>query len=180
MPTKPPQADWDGLWRDASSNTSWLVPSSSHIDLVDSALFDFQSVRQQLQDGIFVYSLCPYLQAKLSGLSQASGSGAGRSASSGKHYPNDTIVNPQAQSVRLQGKDNWQAFLDNAKDAPIPHMFCKYHLNVRCVANCNYRRSSHVPLNDEQLAALPSWIAKCKSKMRAHDATTTRAARNKN
>ena len=140
--------------------------STDHIDLVSLRLFDFQDVRQQLQDGVFNYYLCPYLKAELGG-SPNPGAGGGTGGSSGRrvNYPTDTIVNPQARSFRLTGQDMWQVFLDHAREAPLANMCCRYHLNGRCVDSCNYRHT-HVPLTAEQLAAMPGWLAKCRCRMR--------------
>ena len=153
---------------------------SDHIDRVSTGIFDFQFVRQQLEDGVFLFPLCAYLKAKLGG-GNASAMAGGGNVGQGRSFPNDSVTNPQARTVKLTNRDVWQVLLDHARDAPLPNMCCRFHLNGRCVESCNYR-NTHVALNPEQLAALPGWVTKCHSRMRgpADEDDRTHQERNRN
>jgi hypothetical protein len=140
-----------------------------HADRVDLDLFDFRQARQQLRDGAFVYPLCPYLKSKLSkgGDSKPAARG-GRTSGSGydrRGYADDVVENPQGKA-KLNSKDHWQTFIDHAFEAPIPGMCCRYHLNGRCRRGCPHS-DTHNDLTAGEKAALPGWIAKCRSRMPA-------------
>ena len=104
--------------------------SCGHIDAVNATLFDFQAERQHLEDGLFLHPLCPNLKTKL-GLADASsvprsGGGPGRGGSA---YPANAVRNPSGRLFKITSRDVWQVFLDHARDAPVPNLCCRYHLN---------------------------------------------------
>ena len=139
--------------------------SCGHIDAVNLTLFDFQAERQQLEDGMFLHPLCSYLKTKL-GLTDASSvtrtvGGTGRGGSS---YPTNAVRNPSGRLFKITSRDVWQVFLDHAKDAPVPNLCCRYHLNGVCNESCFFR-ASHVTLSGDQAAALGKWVESCRARM---------------
>lgn len=139
-----------------------------HIDDVSVDLFDFVATRQQLEDGMFLFPLCNYLQAKLHPKHAPIGQSATTPLAVRGGQPDDVVTNPHGRLTRLTRQDDWQVFLDRAADAPIPNMCCRYHLNGKCVRSCHYSES-HVPLTPEQKTAGLAWIASCRSRMRKPD-----------
>jgi hypothetical protein len=111
--------------------------SCGHIDSVNSTLFDFQAERQHLVDGMFLHPLCPYLKAKLgpSDANRAAG-GGGTSGKPGGVYPTNSVRNPIGRLFKITSRDVWQVFLDLAKEAPVPNLCCRYHLNGVCNESC--------------------------------------------
>ena len=141
--------------------------SCGHIDAVNATLFDFQNERQHLEDGLFLHPLCPYLTTKL-GLSDVSpaprlggGGGPGRGGSS---YPTNAVRNPSGRLFKITSRDVWQVFLDHARDAPVPNLCCRYHLNGVCNESCFFR-ASHVTLTGDQASALGKWVDSCRARM---------------
>ena len=139
--------------------------SCGHIDSVNSTLFDFQAERQHLEDGMFLPPLCPYLQAKL-GPSDATrtAGGGGTPGKPGGAYPTNSVRNPSGRLFKITSRDVWQVFLDHAKEAPVPNLCCRYHLNGICNDSCFFR-ASHVALTGEQTTALGKWIESCRTRM---------------
>ncbi|KAI2509782.1 hypothetical protein MHU86_4635 [Fragilaria crotonensis] len=96
------------------------------------------------------------------------GEGTGRGGTSGRSgYADDVVTNPHGRLVKITSKDNWQTFVDHASEGPIPNLCCRYHLNGKCVKSC-FHAHTHVALTEEQKAGLTTWVAKCRSRMRAH------------
>jgi hypothetical protein len=136
--------------RDSSQSPGWFeerriqqyltsCASCGHIDAVNVALIDFQAKQQHLEDGLFLHPLCPYLKTKLR-LADASaaprsgfGEGPGRSGSA---YPTNAVRNPSGRLFKITSRTVWQIFLDHARDAPVPNLCCRYHLNGVCNESC--------------------------------------------
>ena len=140
--------------------------SCGHIDAVNTTLFDFQAERQHLEDGMFLPPLCPYLKAKLgpADATRAATSGGGASGKGGSSYPTNTVRNPSGRLFKITRRDVWQVFLDHAKEAPVPNLCCRYHLNGVCNESCFFR-ASHVALTGEQSTTLGKWIESCRARM---------------
>ncbi|KAI2498406.1 hypothetical protein MHU86_16103 [Fragilaria crotonensis] len=122
--------------------------------------------RQHLEDGMFLPPLCPYLKAKLgpADATRAATSGGGASGKGGSSYPTSTVRNPSGRLFKITSRDVWQVFLDHAKEAPVPNLCCRYHLNGVCNESCFFR-ASHVALTGEQSTALGKWIESCRARM---------------
>ena len=161
----------------APSRVGWFVErriqqyltscaSCGHIDAVNTTLFDFQAERQQLEDGMFLHPLCQYLQVKLgtADASRGAASGGGASGKGGSSYPTNAVRNPSGRLFKITSRDVWQVFLDHAKEAPVPNLCCRYHLNGICNESCFFR-ASHVALTGEQTIALGKWVDSCRARM---------------
>ena len=114
---------------------------------------------------MFLHPLCPYLKTKR-GLADASsvprsGGGPGRGGSA---YPINAVRNPSGRLFKITSRDVWQVFLDHARDAPVPNLCCRYHLNGVCNDSCFFG-SSHITLTGEQASVLGKWVESCRARM---------------
>jgi hypothetical protein len=114
---------------------------------------------------LFLHPLCPYLKTKR-GLADASsiprsGGGPGRGGSA---YPINAVRNPSGRLFKITSRDVWQVFLDHARDAPVPNLCCRYHLNGVCNDSCFFG-SSHITLTGEQASVLGKWVESCRARM---------------
>jgi hypothetical protein len=162
-PTSPSRLGWfiERRMQEFFRNCS----SVGHADDVDPSIFDFATTRRDLTDGVFPFPLCPYLKAKLAPKGSAQGSGKGAAVlKRGGGVADDVVLNLQTVTFKRRHQDHWPTFLENVHMAPLPWMCCRYHLNGKCVSNCR-NSDSHTPLSTEQAAAMPTWIAKCRSLM---------------
>ena len=103
--------------------------SCGHIDTVNKIMFDFQSERQHLEDGLFLHPLYPYLKTK-PGLADASsvprsGGGDGGPGRIGSAYLTNAVRNPSGRLFKITSCDIWHIFLDHARDAPVPNLCCR-------------------------------------------------------
>jgi hypothetical protein len=127
-------------------------------------------VRQQLEDGAFVFPACDFLRDKL-GNSADSKHGARTVTPSGSNSrtnrrapPADEVINSQKDLFPKDPNDNWQVYLDHVRSGPVPNMCCRWHLNGKCRES--FLRDSHVALTTEQIASVREWIKQCRARMR--------------
>ncbi len=171
--TAPSHLGWFVKQRIQQNMTS--CASCGHIDTVNETLFDFQTIRQHLEDGLFLHALCPYLKTKL-GLADASsvprsdGGGPGRI---GSGYSTNAVRNPSGRLFKITSRDVWQVFLDHARDAPVPNLCCRSHLNGVCNESCFFG-ASHVNLTGDQTSALGEWIESFRPRMPRQPAGTAK------
>ena len=148
-----------------------LCAGVEHEEEINPSLLDFSTVRQQLEDGAFVFPACDFLRDKL-GRGTESKPGATTVTPSGstsrtnrRAPPADEVINSQKDVFPKDPNDNWQVYLDHVRTGPIPNMCCRWHLNGKCRSNC-FLRDSHVALTTEQVAGVTEWIKQCRARMR--------------
>ena len=148
-----------------------LCAGVDHEDEINPSLLDFRTVRQQLEDGAFVFPACDFLRDKL-GNSADSKYGAPTVTPSGstsrtnrRAPPADEVINSQKDLFPKDPNDNWQVYLDHVRSGPVPNMCCRWHLNGKCRASC-FLKDSHVALTTEQIASVREWIKQCRARMR--------------
>jgi hypothetical protein len=148
-----------------------LCAGVNHEEEINPSLLDFIAVRQQLEDGAFVFPACDFLRDKL-GRGAEQKPGATTVTPSGSTLrtnrrtpPADKIINPQKDLFPQDQNDNWQVYLDHVRTGPMPNMCCRWHLNGKCRSSC-FLRDSHVTLTTEQVASVKEWIKQCRSRMR--------------
>jgi hypothetical protein len=122
-------------------------------------------------------SFVPYLKTKL-GLADASsvprsGGGDGGPGRIGSAYLTNAVRNPSGRLFKITSRNIWQAFLDHARDAPVPNLCCRYHLNSVCNESCFFR-ASHVTLTGDQTSSLGKWIESCRANMPRQPADATK------
>jgi hypothetical protein len=147
-----------------------LCAGVDHEEEINPLLLDFSAVRQQLEDGAFVFPVCYFLRDKLGsgakpklGATTVTPSGS-TSRTNRRTPPADEIVNPQKDLFPKDPTDNWQVYLDHVRTGPIPNICCRWHLNGKCRLSC-FLRDSHVTLTTEQVANVRQWIKQCRSRM---------------
>ncbi len=139
-------------------------------DEINPSLLEFRATCQQLEDGAFVFPACDFLKEKLGRSSEtkaeATAAAAGAAPRSGRRgQAADAVINPQQDLFPKDANDNWQVFLDHVRNAPMPNMCCRWHLNGKCVRSC-FLSASHVALTTEQTASVRTWIEQCRARMR--------------
>jgi hypothetical protein len=148
-----------------------LCAGVNHKEEINPSLLDFRAVRQQLEDGAFVFPTCDFLRDKLGrGAEQKPGAmtvtpSGSTSRTNRRTPPADKIINPQKDLFPKDQNDNWQVFLDHVRTGPMPNMCCRWHLNGKCRSSC-FLRDSHVTLTTEQVASVKEWIKQYTSRMR--------------
>mgnify|MGYP000017317019 CR=1 FL=1 len=132
-----------------------LCAGVDHEEEINPSLLDFRTVRQQLEDGAFVFPACDFLRDKL-GNSADSKYGAPTVTPSGstsrtnrRAPPADEVINSQKDLFPKDPNDNWQVYLDHVRSGPVPNMCCRWHLNGKCRASC-----------------FLEWIKQCRARMR--------------
>jgi hypothetical protein len=148
-----------------------LCAGANHEKEINPSLLDFRAVRQQLEDGAFVFPACNFLRDKLGreaeqkpGATTVTPSGL-TSRTNRRTPPADEIINPQKDLFPKDQHDNWQVYLDHVRTGPMPNMCCRWHLNGKCRSSC-FLRDSHVTLTTEQVASVREWIKQCRARMR--------------
>jgi hypothetical protein len=147
-----------------------LCASGRHEDVINSTLLDFGPTRQQLEDGAFEYKLSEFLCDKVQRRGAAAPTSAAASASAATRTSSraaksaDVATNPQKGVFETLQTDTWQVIIDHAGSAPIPNMWCRWHLNGKCVQNC-FNASPHIQHDDTQIEAVRAWIEKCRARM---------------
>ncbi len=142
-----------------------------HEEEINPSLLDFRTVRQQLEDGAFVFPACDFLRDKL-GSDADSKPGAPTVTPSGstsrtnrRAPPADEVINLQKDLFPKDPTDNWQVNLDHVRTGPVPIMCCRWHLNGKSRTS-RFLRDSHVALTTEQIASVREWIKQCRARMR--------------
>ena len=148
-----------------------LCAGVDHEDEINPSLLDFRTVRQQLEDGAFVFPACDFLRDKLGnstdlthGAPTVTPSGS-NSRTNRRAPPADEVINSQKDLFPKDPNDNWQVYLDHVRSGPVPNMCCRWHLNGKCRASC-FLKVSHVALTTEQIASVREWIKQCRARMR--------------
>jgi hypothetical protein len=112
-----------------------LCAGVDHEEEINPLLLDFPAVRQQLEDGAFVFPACDFLRDKLGrgaepklGATTVTPSGS-TTRTNRRAPPADEIINPLEDIFPKDPTDNWQVYLDHVRTGPIPNMCCRWHLH---------------------------------------------------
>ena len=76
----------------------------------------------------------------------------------------NSVRNPSGRLFKITSRDVWQVFLNHAREASVPNLCCRFHLNGMCNESCFFR-ASHVALTGEQTTVLGKWIESCRAHM---------------
>jgi hypothetical protein len=98
-----------------------LCAGVDHEEEINPSLLDFRSVRQQLEDGAFVFPACDFLRDKLgSGADSKPGAptvtpSGSTSRTNRRAPPVDEVINSQKDLFPKDPTDNWQVYLDHVR-----------------------------------------------------------------
>ena len=108
-----------------------LCAGVDHKEEINPSLLDFRAVRQQLEDGAFLFPACDLLCDKLGRgaepkLGATTVTPSGSASRTNRCTPlADEILNPQKDLFLKDPTDNWQVYLNHVRTGPIPNMCCR-------------------------------------------------------